>query len=285
MRSNSVRIFLIGGLIVSVLAAIGGAVWWLLGVGAQGIPLSTTSASEHTPTQEMGRTILIWASLGCLFLAVGSVIVAIRLLYWRKALQGGQTSIVPDQLLADFSRYTDALRELVKNQQLQLEASCKFSEGVSNEVSGIKEAFSVFTKELNKKDAEIDRLRRGADSVVYQKFISRFLRLSYAFEEEIHDLSVAGKDTSALKALHELLEDALLECGVEKFIPAPGASYGNAFGVADNPKIIPTDDQEKHLCIAEVLRPGFVVNTADSRVCLQPAQVSVYRYANLETSA
>lgn len=263
-------------------------IWWLLDATALITPPQTTSAAGSTVTATgvlPGYAFLIWALFGALIVAAGAIIIAVRLLYWRKALKGGQTSIIPDQLLSDFARCTEALRELSEKQQRQLKAAESFREEIAKDILELSQELSIFTKALNKKDAEIDRLKRGGDAVVYQRFLSRFLRLSVAFEDEMSDLKATGQDGSMLTALYEILEDALLECGVERLVPIIGSSYSNEFGVADNPKIVSTDDEDKHLRIAEVLRPGFVMKATGAPICLQPAHVSVFIFSNAETPA
>ena len=120
----------------------------------------------------------------------------------------------------------------------------------------IKDALSIFQNSLNIKDAEIERLKKGNDAEVYRRFLNRFIRLYTIIEEEIEDMSDSDSAKKILTDIQQLLEDALIDCGLETFSPEVGQGIREAFGIAERPELIETTDESKHLCIAEVLRPG-----------------------------
>jgi hypothetical protein len=89
--------------------------------------------------------------------------------------------------------------------------------------------------------------------------------------------------TESLQAISALLEDALAESGVERFLPPNGIDYRHAEGVADNPELLPTADEKKAFLIAEVRRPGYrFMEGAGDRIVI-PAEVTVYEFKQIAT--
>ena len=73
-----------------------------------------------------------------------------------------------------------------------------------------------------------------------------------------------------------MFEDALDECGVEKFSPSVGEDYRKAFGVTDDPEIAaPVDDADKDYAIAEVLAEGYRVRNGGDVVVA--AKVKIFK--------
>jgi hypothetical protein len=224
-------------------------------------------------------------ALIALLLALAAVASTFILLRWRKALEGGQTSILPNQVLGDWgkvqevingqSQYLQKLGEFIQEQIRQAQSQ---QEGTREDVRAVMESLRLFQDELSKKDAEIERLRTGADARIFIQFLGRFLRVLKVLEEEALMLENRGQDASSLRGYADLLESALEECGVERFSPVVGDEYTTADGVADRPETTPTDDPKKHLRIAHVIRNGFLLPTDAKPVYVQKAEVCVYQH-------
>lgn len=240
--------------------------------------------------KHMEDNILYWLFVGLLVLTTVSMIIALRLILWRKALHGGQTSIVPDQLLTDFRSVDGAIHKQVKglvkfkkSLTEYITAIAKYQKQSSNTTDEIKEALTVFQSSLTRKDAEIERLKKGADAEVFRRFLNRFVRLHHAIQEEIDDMDKESNEYQMLIGIQQLLEDALYECGVEQFEPNVGEHLTQAFGVADQKKIIGTNDQSLNLHIAEINKPGFILRTPEGQTCLQEARVTIYQFNKQES--
>ena len=109
-------------------------------------------------------------------------------------------------------------------------------------------------KALDERDAEIRRLKAGYDAHIFQKFIGRFIRVDHAIEDFI---AMDRFDKDGFEQIRAVLDDALDECGVERFGPEVGADYRQADGVADNPKVVAPESREDEFKIVEVLEPGY----------------------------
>lgn len=285
MKSR-LALFLTSIAVALTLAFAIGATWWGLGDAPSQVSAVPTpnSATQSDASQQLEAT-LVWALIASLAISIISLSVTLRLLFWRKALKGGQTSVVPNQLISDFTKLSNKLNENSAALQQSFQEFSEYRQKNSRNMQQVQDAFRIFYETLDKKDAEIERLKRGGDSIVFQRFLSRFLRLHSAFQTELADCNTHGGNPGPLKDLSDLLEDALLDCGVEQLVPKVGAPFGSEFGVSDNPKVIKTEDEEKHLKIAEVIRAGFLLKTASTPICLQPAQVAIYKLEVQEPKA
>ena len=126
---------------------------------------------------------------------------------------------------------------------------------------------------LDEKDAEIQRYKRGYDAHLFRRFLYRFIRVDQTVNECSREdgLSVTERDQ-----LSRLLEDALDECGVERFIPPVGADYRTTPGLSDNPKVVPAPDEASAFKIIEVLEHGYRLRHPQGEEVIVPARVRVY---------
>jgi len=225
---------------------------------------------------------LLAISLGVTFLALAF---SLKLILWRKVLTGKQTAIVPDQLLSDFKTVTDALYTQESGAEKctaavagSMNLVIKTSTATTQSIADIKEALEIFQTSLTKKDAEIDRLKKGADAEVFRRFLNRFVRVHRALQEELDDAKNSEDMKVVLSDIQVLLEDALYDSGVEQFEPTLHTSLSKAEYVAKQPQILATRDKELDLTIAAVNKPGFILRTPDGSICIQEATVTIYKF-------
>lgn len=126
---------------------------------------------------------------------------------------------------------------------------------------------------LDEKDKEIKRLKNGYDKEIYRNFLYRFIRVDQTLEEYLGEGEITQKE---IKMVQRLLEDAFLECGVERFKPEVGEDYASAKGVDENPERIVTDEDKKEFTIASVKEEGYKLNGGERDEILVPAQVKIY---------
>jgi hypothetical protein len=70
------------------------------------------------------------------------------------------------------------------------------------------------------------------------------------------------------------LNDAFDECGVEQFTPKIGSDYRNAQGVADNPRVVHSNDSVEAFSITEILEAGYRFRD-NPREIIVPARVCI----------
>jgi hypothetical protein len=177
----------------------------------------------------------------------------------------------------------DDFSEIKKMQSANIEQSKKESETTKKMCDDVMESFTVLQTELSGREKEIKRLKKGYDSEVFRKFLGRFIRVDKMLREEINKMRAATSENDAnlriLIELQEMLIDAFEECGVSAFSPDVGSYFLKAFGVADNPKTIPASSIEADWTIAEVIKPGFKIESLEGPdQCIEQAKVVVFKF-------
>jgi molecular chaperone GrpE (heat shock protein) len=234
-------------------------------------------------TSDARTSNFIWVVLVfSLLCTLAALLTSYALLKWRRALQGGSTSIVPSVLLEDFQKLARYVVDLSNKSNEQSVKSKAVIQEIDKNLSSVQEALNIFGKALDKKDLEIERLKAGHDARVFQRFLLRFIKVHEALQIEINDARGEIMPLDTMRQLLDLFEGALEESGVERIEPIVGSKYTSAFGVADNPTLVPTDDELRDLEIVRVRRRGYMLVTSDKPVCLRPATVEVYRFNRQE---
>ena len=147
--------------------------------------------------------------------------------------------------------------------------------GIMQKMNDLFDSYMVLQKNLDDKDEEIKRLKKGYDAEIFRRFLSRFIRVDRAAAEIIGDTETSERARKDNRLIRGLFEDALDECGVEKFSPSVGEDYRKAFGVAEDPEIAaPADDADKDYAIAEVLSEGYRLGGGDVVVA---AKVKIFK--------
>lgn len=137
------------------------------------------------------------------------------------------------------------------------------------------QTYLALQPKLDERDREIQRLRAGLDASIFKRYVRRFARADLSVRDR---LRVGRTGPESLEAVSALLEDALAECGIERFEPEVGIDFRRAEGVDDSPELVPTEDPSKEFLIAAVRRPGYrFVEGSGDRIVL-PAQVAVFEF-------
>jgi hypothetical protein len=216
-------------------------------------------------------------------LSLGTTLVAVAVTFylyrWRRILLAEHpNALVPEEWGAALKESSKTTKILVSKANENNQTLTGFLQQHSDNVRQMTETFMTFKKSLDDKDAEIERLRRGYDAHVYRQFLSRFIRVHKNLLECASEAVISVSD---IRNLRLLLEDAMEESGVAAFEPDVGEDIrGLGDRVAENPKILETDDPAAHLTIATVNAPGYEIVSGEQTVILSPAQVTVYSSSN-----
>ncbi|BDQ33402.1 nucleotide exchange factor GrpE [Pseudodesulfovibrio portus] len=224
------------------------------------------------PSPGLTLPLIIISCLACALF--GSTIYLFR---WRRSVDGGQQSIVPEVLLEKIAKQTNeyaALRSLLEQYAQLVNATY---ESTHEKVSDIRQSYQIFQGSLAEKDNEISTLKKGYEANVFNKFILRFIDIHANIAVELKQLEEESEAKDILQDMLELLEDALEECGVEPFSPPLGNDFTETFGVSERCVVIETEYLEKHQQIANVLAPGYLLNTPGGKECLRPSRVEVFK--------
>jgi hypothetical protein len=183
-----------------------------------------------------------------------SVAITFYLYRWRRLALANTQMVVPEAFARWIWNIDKQIATLVRSIMANTRGVEKWGGSAEKSIADLVDTFMTLQKALDERDAEIRRLRTGYDAHIFQKFISRFIRVDQAIEDFI---GMDKIDKDGFEQIRAVLEDALDECGVERFGPKIGEDYRQADGVADNPKVVAPESRNDEFKIIEVLEPGY----------------------------
>lgn len=231
-----------------------------------------------TDAMEKALPLLSLSIMLTLLVAIISIFGVIYLYLQQKK----QKTIIPKN---NSSENIDTLKQSIEKLQNTITAHIKASENqtgnsqpsvdngssssISEKIDDLSKTFLTLKKNLDERDIEIKRLKSGYDAEIFRRFLHRFIRVDQTIEEFI-------EEPGDLSTLQLLLEDALEECGVEKFSPELNTDYRKAYGVADHPGIVDTDDLKKDFMIAEIETSGYKLTNNEANAIVK-AKVKIFK--------
>jgi hypothetical protein len=202
-----------------------------------------------------------------------AVVTSFYLYEWRRLLLNSPHRVLPES----WGNYWDNLRENVSNLNTTIAPAVRQLDTRTTQHSKLLDDVLETTMKLqgalDQRDADIRRLREGYDEEIFRRFLLRFVRVDQTVRQFSQELVSAPKE---LGQISRLLEDALEECGVERFSPEIGEDSRSASGVADNPKVVETDDGASDHKIAEVIDAGYRLARGGQSSVIVPAKVSIF---------
>jgi len=248
---------------------------------AKKIPLSPERkpiTSNDTAQVDSGNSLLLITLVVLSITTFISIAVSFWLYRWRRVLLGDLKALAPEE----FADYVKSLNgsvveysEAVAHRLTQVGQEVGRLQGVTE---NMVQTFMSLQDSIDKKDQEIARYKSGYDTKIFKQFIHRFLRIDRLIEDYLLDSSDELKEV--LTDMQAVLEDALDDCGVEKFEPEIGAQYIKTEGVADRPRQLETDDPEKLGLISKVIDRGYRLRAGDSSEIILPAKVEIFTSTN-----
>ena len=235
----------------------------------------------------MGNLVVFVALILMAAATLAAISVSFYLYRWRQILMAnGELAVVPEELVAQWRAVLNELNGLRADFSVGSNAA-QSREGVllqriaetKKSVETLFESTTNLQAALDDRDAEIQRLRSGYEAEVFRKFVARFIRVKEVLNEAQEPNQLPDLIHQALR----LFDDALDECGVERFSPPLGEDYRAAVGVADNPKIVATADADQNFRIAEILEPGYRFRATDAKQVIRPARVCIFLSRSQET--
>jgi hypothetical protein len=167
-----------------------------------------------------------------------------------------------------------------RESQLSIEKIRQSTDSQYKKSSDLLDSFLTLQGALSTRDEEIARLKKGHDAKVFKRFLLRFIRIDRSLiemEQEFTDTE--GRDH--YRYLSRLMQDALEECGVEKFLPEIGSDYRDAGPqIADDPTVQTTNDESQDFTISAINSAGYILDGEGEIVVIVPATVSILRFNN-----
>ena len=172
----------------------------------------------------------------------------------------------------------DSLENTVEDVSSKTIQTAINSDTVIEDFKSLKDIFLELQGKLNDQDREIERLKKGYDNHLVKKFIIRFLRVHNYLVKQNQKFP----EDSNLQNLLMLMEDALESSNVHLYTPEVGGDYRSIEGLAENPEIIETDDENQDFKIKNVVKPGYFLKYDQNKEFVQDAVVSIFSYVREE---
>lgn len=172
---------------------------------------------------------------------------------------------------SEFDDYTSKLKQTVTfNQDVNRNISQKFDQLI--------ESFSVIQTELNVKDKEIDRLKRGYDLQLLKKFLLKVIKIEGICEVMMADQSLSEETKNEVDFIYGSLGDILEDAGIKKYSIEKGISTKSSeFGIPPSSSWIKifTKDQEKFFTVQDTIKEGYFIDSEIKEVLKYP-QIEVF---------
>lgn len=229
--------------------------------------MNIPQSKSHTPFLVVLLAVLGVSQLGSIFLIM-------YLFKMRQYTPSGQISVVPEELLKSLSDQSGALGQNSQYIGEYIKRIMTDREKTDGDIVELQKSFAVFQDSLNKKDEEIDRLKKGYDTAVYERFLKKFIKFYVELKKEA-DAPENQENAVVLNDMLELFGDALIECNLQIKSPDVMASiedYNHI--ISAKRKVLQTDNPELHEKIAQVLMPAFILGDE----VLREANIVIYSY-------
>lgn len=202
-----------------------------------------------------------------------SVAIALYLNRWRRLLLANPGMVVQEEA-------GGRVRDIIDTQAARFDQSVidsirgidKRSDSMEQSIAELTSTFMTLHSALDERDAEIRRLKEGYDCYIFEKFVRRFIRVDRAIEDFLDEKKF---DKEGLEQIREILEDALDECGVERFAPNIGENFLHADGVDETPNIVTPETQEDEYKIVEILEPGYRIRGQEGFKVVRASKVRI----------
>lgn len=165
------------------------------------------------------------------------------------------------------SRFTERVKELLATRPAGIPADDESSppsrattapevtDQVARDLRDLNACFDELLQQLRAKDQQLQRFAEGYDAQVFKRFLYPFVVLADALDGLIHNDMDKQQALERVRVL--LVEQALDDCGVEPFSPAPGSLFREVEGVDDAITLVPTSNAGMDGCIESTVRPGY----------------------------
>lgn len=238
----------------------------------QNSPFSASAPNEPMPSNNSWTYIVLVIMAAATTASTG---ISFYLYRWRKILLGSPELLLPEQLGAHIQSLN---KQIAANSQEVTTTRINNNDnaiGLSEKMSNLIETFLTLQTSLDEKDKEIRKLKSGFEQELFRKFLVRFIRVDQAIADIINnDLDVNNE----LGQIKTLLEDALAECGVERFDPKIGEKYSSSWGVADNPKLVPSSNADDQHRIESIVEHGYLLVSPKGHEAIVKAKVKIHNF-------
>lgn len=244
-----------------------------------------SEASNDVKEHQNGNGFWPFIGLLSLIISIISTAFAVWLFYLRRQLPTGDMETLQlhlmerlDAIEQNFSVVANAYVEVGQNLS-DLEIAQKNQVGVINaRQSELLEGMRVLATSTAAKDEEIRKLKGGAEKQAIASDLKRFVKVLKMIERDILDDEAHGVNVGSLRSIHQYLEDALLDTGLETFKPEEHTDFRRRNDVEDRYEVLNTEDADLDWKVAGTVSEGYLLNTGNAPLIIEKAKVTIYRY-------
>ena len=204
--------------------------------------------------------------------------------YVKSVMLKDGPALVPEKWGRSIDALALATRDMQASSSSGLNKVLHQSNHQSAQADALMKSFLTLQSALDTRDKEIARLKDGYDAFIFKRFLNRFIRVDRALLEIVNETPNDG-NAKVMRYLNRLMEDALDECGVERFLPEIGSDFREARkSVGDEPRILNTERIDLDFTVASVDSAGYVIRGEENLQVIVPAKVSIYRILALKSN-
>ena len=237
---------------------------------------------------EAGFIAMMFLTFSLPLLLLISLAMNYKLLTWRKRYKN-QLTTFPENLLqnfddlyqcfADTSQWIkgafDSYTHNLKNQE---SLQRNVSSGITKKYDEIFESFRSLQKNLDGKDKEIERLKKGYDLQIIKKFVSKLIQISDSCKTINSDQKMSDETKKEVNFIDEAILGLVEESGVKQFSIKEGSSTkSEEFGMpsAHDWVKVDTDLEDLSFTVKKTLENGFYIEAEQKEVVRFP-KIEVY---------
>ena len=242
--------------------------------------------TEPVQAENSSLAIISLVIISLLFLI--SLLMNYKLLTWRSKYKDQLISF-PESLLDKFDDLNEKFNTFsleTKNEaNSHRELHKKVADHVAQRYDDIFESFTALQKNLDLKDKEIERLKKGYDMHVLKKYISRLISIYDICFDIIGDPKVSEETKNEVNFVADSIFNLLEELGVKKISIEQGASTkSEIFGIppANEWTTIETNEADKNFTVKETLKEGFYIDSEVKEILKHPKIVVLIMEKNNE---
>ncbi len=266
-NSTIQRFSIVKVVVWSVLAAL------FIGSVFLNISLMTKESSDPSPSETFHWVLII----GLIIVTTISLVISFWTYYVRSIYIKDGPALVPEKWGSIIGKLIEDYKIHHSQSQMSLAKVQQSSEDQSRKSDDLLESFLILRNTLNSKDEEIARLKKGYDAKIFKKFLRRFIRIYQSLREMEQELGNQEHEKN-YKYLSRIMQDALEECGVEKFTPEIGSDFRKAGPeIADDTTVRHTDDESQDFMLAEVESIGYILE-GEGKEVIVPSKVAIFRF-------
>ena len=169
------------------------------------------------------------------------------------------------------------IEDLIQKEKKKIEIADDLNKSGMQSINNMNESISIFTETRSEIEKELNFYKRGAEKNYVEKYFEKFIRFRNYMHEEESNTDNSDQTKNVVRSLLELFDDTLQDFDICFEYPKVGMNFKNSDCVAENPKVVPTDDAAKDFEIISIQTPAFYYEIGDNKKYISKSKVTILR--------